>query len=166
MHGNRSLLLALLLSVAGCSATPVPSSMQRAPSEAEQLVARADALAGQGEGRTARYVYQQVAREFPGDPAAAAALYGLGRLQTDPDRGLQNYRAAYVAFSQLLTDYQRSRWVADARAWQATLGDLLAHEDEAARMKTLLRWREQEAAGLKVRLQRLREVDLGLEQRR
>ena len=107
-----------------------------------------------------------MAREFPGDPAAAAALYGLGRLQTDPDRGLQNYRAAYVAFSQLLTDYQRSRWVADARAWQATLGDLLAHEDEAARMKTLLRWREQEAAGLRMRLQQLREIDLGLERRR
>jgi outer membrane protein assembly factor BamD (BamD/ComL family) len=69
-------------------------------------------------------------------------------------------------FSQLLTNYPHSRWAIDARAWQATLIDLLAREDEAVRTRALLRWREEEAAGLKVQLQQLRKVDLDLERRR
>jgi hypothetical protein len=160
------ILLLLLLLTAGCSAVGLSSPVQPTPSEAERLVARADALAGQGEGRAAQYLYQQVVREFSGDPASAAALYGLGRLKTDPTRGQRNYRAAYTAFSQLLTDYPRSRWAAEARAWQATLSDLLAREDDAARMKVLLRWREEEAAGLRQQIQQLRKVDLDLEKRR
>lgn len=158
-------VLSLLFLTSGCSVAGAPS-VRTGPSEAERLVARADVLAGQGEARAAQYLYQQVVREFPGDPASAAALYGLGRIETDPTRGQQNYRAAYMAFSQLLTDYPRSRWATDARAWQATLRDLLAREDDAARMKLLLREREEEAAGLRLQVQQLRKVDLDLEKRR
>jgi hypothetical protein len=90
----------------------------------------------------AEYLYREVLREFPGDPAAAAALYGFGRLQADPAGGLRNYRAAYLVFSRLVTEYPGSRWAIEARVWQATLSDLLAREDETARTNLQLRWRE------------------------
>lgn len=172
-------LLALLLLAGGCSTGWVPSS-ERRPSEAERLVARADALAGTGWEHAARALYERVVREYPGDSASASALYSLGRLQADPTSGFRYYRAAHAAFSRLLTDFPKSRWEVDARAWRATLSDLLAREEEAARLKVQLRWREEEATrfklqlqsreeeaiGLKAQLQQLRRVDLDLERRR
>lgn len=186
--------LALLLLVSGCSTGWWPPSMMRAPSEAEQLVARADALAGTGWEHAARALYERVVREYPSDAASAPALYSLGRLQADPTSGFQNYRAAHETFSRLLTDFPKSRWGADARAWRATLSDLLAREEEAIRLKVQLQWREDEATrlkrqlqsreeeairlarqlqsseeeafGLKAQIRLLRRVDLGLEQRR
>jgi len=157
----RGILALALLLAFGCSSARGPVSAQRTPPEAERLVARADALAGAGEGWAARYLYQQVLREFPEDPAVPAALYGLG-----PARGLRNYRAAYGAFTRLVTEYPGSPWAADARAWQAALGDLLAYEETAARIKLQLRWREEEAAGLRLQIQQLKSVDMGLERRR
>ena len=46
------------------------------------------------------------------------------------------------------------------------LGDLLAHEEAAARLKLQLRWREEESAGLRLQIQQLKSVDMGLELRR
>jgi tetratricopeptide (TPR) repeat protein len=158
-------ILSLLSMTAGCTVGWGPASGPPGPSEAAQLVARADTLAAAGQGRAAQYLYQQVVREYPGDHAAAA-LYGLGRLETDPARSQRDYRAAYAAFSQILTDYPQSRWAPDARTWQAMLGDLLAHEEDAARTKVLLRWREEEAARLRLQMQQLKSVDLGLERPR
>ena len=159
-------ILCLLLLTSGCSAVWSSSPAPRTPSDAERLVARADTLAEDGQGRAAQYLYQQVEREFPSDPASATALYRLGRLQSDPTGGLRNYRAAYMAFSRLVIEYPGSRWAPDARAWQATLSDLLAREDDTARMTLQLRWREEEAAGLRLQIQQLKSVDLGLERRR
>ncbi len=144
--------LALLLLAAGCSTGWVPSPVRRS-SEAYQLVARADTLAETGWEHAARALYERVVREYPGDPAAGPALYSLGRLQADPASGFRNYRAAHADFSRLLTDFPRSRWEAVARAWRATLSDLLAREEEAARLRVLLQWREEEAGRLKVQLQ-------------
>ena len=185
--------LAVLLLASGCSAGWLPSSAY-APSEAEQLVARADTLAGTGWDHSARALYERVLREYPGDPAAAPALYNLGRLQVDPTSGFRNYRAAHATFSRLLTDFPKSRWEGEARAWRATLSDLQIREEdatrlklqvqsrdeEATRLKQQLRWREEEAtriksqlqlreeeaAGLKAQIQQLRRVDLNLERRR
>ena len=185
--------LAVLLLASGCSAGWLPSSA-REPSEAEQLVARADALAGTGWDHSARALYERVVREYPGDPAAAPALYNLGRLQVDPTSGFRNYRVAHATFSRLLTDFPKSRWEGEARAWRATLSDLQIREEEATRLKLQvqsrdeeatrlkqqLRWREEEAgriksqlqlreeetSGLKTQIQQLRRVDLNLERRR
>ena len=171
--------LALLLLAAGCSTGWAPSPVRRL-SEADRLVARADTLAETGWEHAARALYERVVREYPGDPAAAPALYSLGRLQADPASGFRNYRAAHAAFSRLLTDFPKSRWEAEARAWRATLGDLLAREEEAARLRALLQSREEEAGrlkvqlqsreeeafGLRAQLQQLRRVDLELERRR
>src|SRR5258707_200796 len=105
-------------------------------------------------------------RLFHSYPGVPAALDGLGRLETDPAGGLRIYRAAYGAFPRLVTEYPGSPWAADARAWQAALGDLLAYEETAARIKLQLRWREEEAAGLRLQIQQLKSVDMGLERRR
>jgi len=148
---------ALLLLAAGCSTGWVPSSV-RGPSDAERLVARADALAGAGSEHAARALYERAVREYPADPAAASALSSLGRLQADPASGFRNYCAAHAAFSRLLNDFPQSHWEADARAWRATLSDLLAREEEATRLRVQLQWREEEATRLKGQL-RLRKEE-------
>jgi outer membrane protein assembly factor BamD (BamD/ComL family) len=126
---------------------------------AGQLIAHADDLARRGQTRAALAAYERVLREHPGDPAGASALFGLGRLQADPAGGLRNYRAAQRTFSRLLADYPESRWEAEARTWQAVLGDLLAREAEAARLK-------EEAVRLRTQIEQLRRTDLDLERRR
>ena len=155
----------VLLAVSACSTTtPAPwgSTELRDPGSsraAAQLIAHADDLAVGGQGRAALAAYERVLREHPGDPAGASALYGLGRLQVAPADGLRNYRAAHRAFSRLLADYPESRWEAEARAWRAVVSDLLAREEDAARIK-------EEAAQLKTQIERLRRTDLELERRR
>jgi len=143
MRALRALPVLLLL--AACSAAPVSF---RAPA---RLIAQADDLADQGQAQEASHVYERVLREYPADPAAASALYGLGRLQASPASPLRSYRAAHATFSRLLTEYPQSRWEREARAWRAVLADLLAREDESAR--------------LRAQIERLRRTDLDLERR-
>jgi tetratricopeptide (TPR) repeat protein len=154
----RRLWIAPLVLVTAACATAAPSPPGSAepphasPSrEARRLVVHAEELAARGEARAAVARYEQVLREHAGDPAAASALYGLGLLQVDPSRGVRNYRAAQRTFSRLLADYPGSRWQAEARAWRAVIADLIAREDEAARLKT--------------QIERLRRTDLDLERR-
>ena len=149
----------LLFASAACTTTAPPSpwgSGERRDAGSSRaaldLVAHADDLVERGQARAALAAYERVLREHPGDPAGASALYGLGRLQADGAAGLRNYRAANRAFSRLLAEYPDSRWHAEARAWRAVITDLIAREDEAAR--------------LKAQIERLRRTDLDLERRR
>ena len=162
----------VLLAVSACSTTtPAPwgSTELRDPGSsraAVQLIDHADDLARRGQARAALAAYERVLREHPGDPAGASALYGLGRLQMAPADGLRNYRAAHRAFSRLLADYPESRWEAEARAWRAVVTDLLAREEDAARLKEDAVRIKEEAAQLKTQIERLRRTDLELERRR
>ena len=133
--------------------SPGADTLDRArPSPAARLVADADDLAAGGQAAAAVAFYEQVLREYPRDPAAPAALYGLGRIQTDPSSGLRNYRAALATFSRLLAEYPRSRWEAEARAWRTALTDLLARDEETARLRS--------------QIEHLRRTDLDLERQR
>ena len=143
IRGLRALPLLLLLAACGTA----PASFRGAA----RLVAHADDLAEQGHVQEASHAYERVVREYPTDPAAAAALYGLGRLQAAPASPLRNYRAAHATFSRLLAEYPQSRWEREARAWRAVLGDLLAREEESTR--------------LRAQIERLRRTDLDLERR-
>lgn len=153
---GRVLALALVLA-SGCSSNSRPSpwitdSHDRGASPAAaRLVAQANELVEQGQTKAALSAYEEVLREYPRDPAAASALYGLGRLQADPASRVRNYRAAHAAFSRLISDHPGSRWEPEARAWRGVLADLLAREDESAR--------------LKIQIERLRRTDLDLERR-
>jgi len=146
IRGLRALPILLLL--AACSTAPAGYASFGA---SERLVAHADDLAEQGQAQEAYRVYERVLREYPADPAAASALYGLGRLQAAPASPLRNYRAAHATFSRLLSEYPRSRWEREARAWRAVLGDLLAREDESTHLRS--------------QIERLRRTDLELELR-
>lgn len=143
--------LALLL-VAGCSSDrPEVDSRVPAVTPAVRLMIRADELVESGRAQAALPLYERVVREYPHDAEAATALYRVGRLQADPGSRLRNYRAAHAAFSRLIADYPASRWEPEARAWRAVLAELLAREDESARLRT--------------QIEHLRRTDLELERR-
>jgi tetratricopeptide (TPR) repeat protein len=90
----------------------------------------------------------------------AEALYRLGLLQADPSSGLRDYRAARDTFTRLLSEYPRSRWDAEARAWQATLTDLLMREDEARRYSQRVQRLEEDSKRIKTNLEWLKQTDL------
>jgi hypothetical protein len=132
---------------AATASVPAPSPVPRA--EPARLVERADHLAHDGRPVAARDLYERVVREYPGDPARAEALWGLGQLQCDPASPFRDYRAGYTTFGRLLAEHPRSTFEADARRWRATLSELLAREEEMARMRS--------------QLQRLKRIEVELE---
>jgi hypothetical protein len=107
----------------------------------------------------------QTPPERNGRERAAEALYRLGLLQADPTSGIRDYRAARATFTRLLSDYPRCRWGAEARAWQATLTDLLVREDEARRALLQLKRYEDESKRTKTNLEWLKQTDIELERR-
>ena len=117
-----------------------------------RLVAQADELARNGSPTEAREVYRRVVRHHTQTPAAADALWGLGRLYVDPDSKLRDYASAQVAFGRLLTEHPDSPHVAEARAWHSALGELLRAQDDAKRVKS--------------DLERLKEIDMEQERHR
>lgn len=100
-----------------------------------QLVNRADALAREGDHARAHALYQQVVREHPGSLWAPQALFSLARLEVTPESPIRNLRQAHEHFDRLVREYPKSSYAADARAWRETLGQLLAREQEIARIR-------------------------------
>ena len=119
----RALLGLVLILSAGCSTAARPAWFPFAwPSTDERAAHPPDRETHEGEVKAARGTPDRPGRERPGDPAEG--LYRLGLLQADPTSGIRDYRAARATFTRLLSEYPRSRWEAEARAWQATLTDL------------------------------------------
>ena len=140
-------LLSLILAVAaGCSTSPLP-------------------LTRPAEDKTVRPTGDQPPPERTRRERAAEALYRLGLLQADPTSGIRDYRAARATFTQLLNDYPRSPWEAEARAWQATLTDLLVREDEARRARLRLKPYEEANKRTKTNLEWLKQTDTEMERR-
>jgi len=117
-----------------------------------RMVMRADELAVNGSQAEARTIYRQVVRHHSNSPAAANALWGLGRLYVDPDGGLRDYGSAHAAFGRLLTEHPDSPHAAEARAWHTALGELLRAQEDAKRVKN--------------DLERLKELDMQQERHR
>ena len=164
----RRLVVVLTLGVlcSGCGSVDWFRDRRETRSEAAQMAGRADELVRGGQQSAARDLYARIVAEAPGDAVRARALHSLARLYVDPASGLRDYRAAQLAFGRLLTEYPKGEWESEARAWQATLadlvtreGELVAREAEATRLKT-------EAAKLGADLQRLKRIDMKLERRR
>ena len=164
----RRLVVVLTLGAlcSGCGSVDWFRDRRETRSEAAQMAGRADELVRGGQQSAARDLYARIVTEAPGDAVRARALHSLARLYVDPASGLRDYRAAQLAFGRLLTEYPKGEWESEARAWQATLadlvareGELVAREAEATRLKT-------EATKLGADLQRLKRIDMNLERRR
>jgi hypothetical protein len=147
----------VLVLAAGCSTSPRGLLLTWS---AEDKAARPA-----GEVRASDPKTAQTPPERNGRERAAEALYRLGLLQADPTSGIRDYRAARATFTRLLSDYPRCRWGAEARAWQATLTDLLVREDEARRALLQLKRYEDESKRTKTNLEWLKQTDIELERR-
>lgn len=150
---RRALALVLLFGTSGCSAA-LPSwvPLARSPEEAS------------GRGVAVPRPMSSVTR--PGEEVDAEVLYQLGLSQADPTSSARDYRAARATFTRLLVAFPRSRRDADARAWQATLTDLLVREDDARRCAQRVQRLEEERKRTKSAYEWLKQTDLDREPRR
>jgi TolA-binding protein len=151
-------LLAVPLLAAGCVSPtwlPHPWRSEEVARPIDEAREEAKATAGEPGGSRG---------EVPGDPAET--LYRLGLRQADPTSGIRDYRAARATFTELLSRYPHSRRDAEARAWQATLTDLLVREDDARRALLRLQRSEEDKKRTKANLEWLRQNDLDLERRK
>jgi hypothetical protein len=158
---SRALLaLGLLTACSGCGTVALPGWLAPAAS------ARRDVADGATPPAAPARPSTPPASAPPPGPDPAEALYRLGLLQADPASGQRDYRAARATFTRLLSEYPRSRWDTEARAWQATLTDLLVREDEARRYAQRLRRLEEETRRTKTNLEWLKQTDLEREPRK
>lgn len=126
--------LAVVLLLGACSSAPwrpVTDWVQ-----VWRLVEQADGLAESGDHAGARALYERVVQQYPGSPWTPRALYRLARLEVTADSPVRNYRRAYGHFDRLVRDYPDGAYAGEARAWRETLGQLLAKEQEAARVRS------------------------------
>ena len=150
---RRALALVLLFGTSGCStALPAWAPFARSPEEAS------------GRSVAAPRPINTAAR--PGEELDAEALYQLGLSQADPTSSARDYRAARATFTRLLIEFPRSRRDAEARAWQATLTDLLVREDDAHRYAQRVQRLEEERKRTKSAYEWLKQTDLDREPRR
>jgi hypothetical protein len=89
-----------------------------------------------------------------------------GVSQADPTSSLRDYRAARATFTRLLIEFPGSRRTVEARAWQATLTDLLVREDDARRSAQRLQRLVEEHKRTKADFDWLKQNDLDQERRR
>lgn len=153
-HAVPSLVLVI---AAGCSTSPSWLPLTR---PVEDKTVRPTGENRANDSRTAEAPPERTGRE-----RTAETLYRLGLLQADPTSGIRDYRAARATFTRLLSDYPRSPWETEARAWQATLTDLLVREDEARRARLRLKPYEDESKRTKTNLEWLKQTDTQMEQR-
>jgi hypothetical protein len=128
-------VLVVCVLIVACSARPRLWWQAPEQSDTERLVVEAEVAARGRDTRRARDLYQEVLRRDAGDDVEPRALYGLALLHVDPDSRLRDYAAARRLFGQLASRHPDSPWAREARAWRATLDDLLRQEADAARLR-------------------------------
>ncbi|HJQ82604.1 MAG TPA: tetratricopeptide repeat protein [Candidatus Binatia bacterium] len=130
----RPAVVVVVAALAGCAYLR-PAPPPEPSGDPTRLVAQADELVRSGSPRTARRMYRKVVQEYPRSPAAASALYALGRLYVDPDGPLRDYGAAQEAFGRLIGDHPDSPHVPEARAWRAALSELVRAQGDVKRLR-------------------------------
>ena len=156
---THGVVLVLVLVVASGCSPALPSWVPLVRSR-EDAAGRSASAPGPAAG-PARRPMEVAVRE-----ADAEALYQLGLAQADPTSGARDYRVARATFTRLLVEFPRSRRDAEARAWQATLTDLLVREDEAHRYAQRVQRLEEERKRTKSAYEWLKQTDLDREPRR
>jgi hypothetical protein len=156
---RRLLVLAAVALLAACAAKrPPPEPRPLAP--AEELVTRARAVE-RSDPHQARKLYLEVLREYPKEPAAFDARYGMARLRLDPKSPLRSYRLALINFDLLVQRYGKDGgdWLNDVETWRAVLRRLGQAEAKGRRLaQDVDRLREVETER-----DQLRELDLEIE---
>jgi TolA-binding protein len=142
---HRPRLLAATGLLAAACAAPAPNRplvehppvvVEHPPvDDARGLVREADALVAARAYSAASRLYEETIRRFPGDPAQARALYGLGRLLVRTDNPGRSYPRALLYFDRLLREHPDSLHAADAQAWRGLLAAYLARSQELERLK-------------------------------
>jgi outer membrane protein assembly factor BamD (BamD/ComL family) len=124
--------LLVLLALSACSAAPW--SRLTSSFEADRLVRDAEAQLQAGNPSGAVRILEDVVRRYPDAPVHDEALYVLARALVLGANGAREYRQAAAHLDRLLREHPTSRYAADARAWRAMLGVIVARGAELDRL--------------------------------
>ena len=161
----RALLGLVLLLTAGCTTSALPAWFPVTwPSGDERTARRPSGEAREGEAKTARGAPDRSGDErlvIPPKRSTASDCSRLIRRAVSATTGPRERHSPGCC-----SEYPRSRWDAEARAWQATLTDLLVREDEARRALLRLQRSEGESKRTKANLEWLRQIEIEQERRK
>ena len=153
LHG-ACLLLTLLLSV-GCAATLNHQKRwqgQKHLDLAEKLISKGDYAGALKEN-------EEVVRLFPTASPGDSALFHMGLIWAHPDNPQRNYKKALGSFQRVLRDFPGSALKEDAGVWSGAIKELIRCEGK-------IRELEETVSDLKNRLNVLKEIDIGIEEKK
>ena len=120
---------------------------------------QAEKLTSKGDYTGALKEHEEVLRLFPGVSPGDRALFHMGLIWAHPDNPRRNYKKALECFHRLLRDFPRSTLKNEVNVWINTINELIRYE---GRIKAL----EEAADALKKQLNALKEIDVGIEEKK
>lgn len=170
LHG-ACLLIILLLS-AGCATTFFQKRWQ-----GHKHLDLAEKLISKGDYEGALKEYEEVVRLFPGVPPGDRSLFHMGLIWTHPDNPQKNYGKALECFQRLVRDFSQSALSEEAVVWVGAINELIWCEGKIKDLEETLNASkkqlnaktkdlEETISALKKQLNALKEIDLGIEEKK
>ena len=179
---SACLLIIVILS-AGC-ATTLNFQNKR---QGQKHLNLAEKLISKGDYEGALKEYEEVVRLFPAVSPGDSALFHMGLIRAHPDNPWKDYEKALVCFQRLVRDFPDSALKDEVRVWVGAINDLVLCErkikdleetasalinkskdleETASALKNKIKDLEGTASALKKQLNALKEIDIGIEEKK
>lgn len=120
---------------------------------------QAEKLTSKGDYTGALKEHEEVLRLFPGVSPGDRALFHMGLIWAHPDNPRRNYKKALECLRRLARDFPRNALRDEAGVLAGAINELIRYE---GRIKAL----EEAADALKKQLNALKEIDVGIEEKK
>jgi hypothetical protein len=168
--------ISLLLVGTGCAPyynlyNDEPFSMSQY-SEANQLLLQAKSSFASGDFLTSLKKNQEMLNRFP-QKYGEHALYMMGLIYANPEYTYANYEISVHFFKQLVKEYPESVFIVKAKIWIRLLNQNIQYAEKIDKenkridlLENELKTKKKEIINLQNQLKRLKEIDLGIEEKK
>ena len=113
----------------------------------------------EGDYEGALKLYDRILRRHPKTSPGDRVLYRMGLIRMNPDNAQRDYGKARERFQRLVADFPRSSLRREAEVWLGIIEELIGCKAEIRNLKGVV-------ATLKERLNALKEIDIGIEEKK
>jgi hypothetical protein len=141
-------------------------------SEANQLLLQAKSSFASGDFLTSLKKNQEMLNRFP-QKYGEHALYMMGLIYANPEYTYANYEISVHFFKQLVKEYPESVFIVKAKIWIRLLNQNIQYAEKIDKenkridlLENELKTKKKEIINLQNQLKRLKEIDLGIEEKK